>query len=393
MPRKRAIYEPAGQAAEYAPLAANPYRGCGHECAYCYVPGVLKMPRREFDAGAVLRDGFISALIADARRLQRKGVAGQVMLSFSTDPYHPGDTGPTRRTLEILAEHGLAFCTLTKGGSRAMRDIHLFRPDLDAFASTLTSLDERFSQKWERAAALPADRIATLRAFREALDEIGRLEAAAQAELAALMDKEAREVAAAELSQDHAALAAAIALFEPVVGKLVQALAKVDHVSPELTAARLYLDQVRAELPATLAVGTATVERQIVAVHDGTSPIPHRPSEPTPAPPKPETRRVCPKQNLRYADSSGAVITVGRGWDCDLPVALSERAIARGLAVDPASDHARRLRFDRGGFGVAAAACYDLDDESAPLPKPVPRLPIDMLEAPTERDIGTARVR
>ena len=39
------IYAPAGQAGEYAPLAANPYRGCGHGCAYCYVPQVLKIDR------------------------------------------------------------------------------------------------------------------------------------------------------------------------------------------------------------------------------------------------------------------------------------------------------------------------------------------------------------
>jgi DNA repair photolyase len=37
------IYAPAGQAGEYAPLAANPYRGCGHKCSYCYVPLVLRM--------------------------------------------------------------------------------------------------------------------------------------------------------------------------------------------------------------------------------------------------------------------------------------------------------------------------------------------------------------
>lgn len=59
------------------------------------------------------------------------------------------------------------MCTLTKGGRRALRDIDLFRPDRDAFASTLTSLDDRFSQKWERNAALPGDRIATLREFHE----------------------------------------------------------------------------------------------------------------------------------------------------------------------------------------------------------------------------------
>ena len=34
------------------PLAANPYRGCGHECAYWYVPPALHKTRAEFDAGA-----------------------------------------------------------------------------------------------------------------------------------------------------------------------------------------------------------------------------------------------------------------------------------------------------------------------------------------------------
>ena len=32
------IYAPKGQAGEYAPLATNPYRGCGHGCAYCLHP-------------------------------------------------------------------------------------------------------------------------------------------------------------------------------------------------------------------------------------------------------------------------------------------------------------------------------------------------------------------
>jgi hypothetical protein len=50
------IYAPKGQAAEYAPLAANLYRGCGHACAYCYVPLVTKQPRPDFNAGAVERD-------------------------------------------------------------------------------------------------------------------------------------------------------------------------------------------------------------------------------------------------------------------------------------------------------------------------------------------------
>jgi DNA repair photolyase len=161
------IYAPKGQAGEYAPLAANPYRGCGHGCAYCYVPLVLKMKRAEFDAGAVERPDFLLHLRKDAAKYQAAGCTGQVMLSFTTDPYHPGDTTLTRRTIECLQEYGMAVCTLTKGGTRALRDLDLFRPDRDAFASTLTSLDDAFSLKWERNAALPADRIAALKAFHD----------------------------------------------------------------------------------------------------------------------------------------------------------------------------------------------------------------------------------
>jgi DNA repair photolyase len=162
------IYAPAGQAGEYAKLATNPYRGCGHKCAYCYVPAVLRMPRPEFDAGAADRPEFMAKLRKDAAKYQAHGITEQVMLSFTTDPYHPGDTALTRQTLHTLAEYGMGFCTLTKGGKRALRDLDVFRPDRDAFASTLTSLDDAFSLKWERGAALPQDRIDTLRLFHRA---------------------------------------------------------------------------------------------------------------------------------------------------------------------------------------------------------------------------------
>jgi DNA repair photolyase len=162
------IYAPRGQAGEYAKLATNPYRGCGHKCAYCYVPKILKMDRAEFDTGANDRPGFLDLLRKDARKYQARNINEQVMLSFTTDPYHPGDNRPTREVLRILQEHNMSICTLTKGASRALRDIDMFRPDRDAFASTLTSLDDDFSMKWERGAALPGDRIDTLRKFHEA---------------------------------------------------------------------------------------------------------------------------------------------------------------------------------------------------------------------------------
>jgi len=162
------IYAPAGQAGEYAPLATTPYRGCGHKCRYCYVPSVIWMSREEFDAGAVDRKDYVKGFLRDVRKYRRLGVTAQVMLCFTSDPYHPGDNRLTRWTIQNLVEHGLAFCTLTKGGSRALRDMDQFRPDSDSFASSLTLLDEKASAIWEAGAAPPADRIETLKRFHEA---------------------------------------------------------------------------------------------------------------------------------------------------------------------------------------------------------------------------------
>lgn len=122
------IYAPRGQAGEYAPLASNPYRGCGHRCAYCYVPGVVRITRAEFDEGAEPREGFLESLRKEARKYQAAGIDEQVMLSFTTDPYHPGDNSLTREVLLALQNHGLGICTLTKGGTRALRDLDIFRP-------------------------------------------------------------------------------------------------------------------------------------------------------------------------------------------------------------------------------------------------------------------------
>lgn len=161
------VYAPRGQAGEYSALASNPYRGCGHKCAYCYVPKVLRMTREDFDTGATPRPDFMRSLKKDLAKYETLGVTEQVMLSFTTDPYHPFDNSLTRDVLLSIQSSGLGVCTLTKGGRRALRDIDIFRPDRDAFATTLTSTDDAFSLKWERGAALPKDRMDTLRAFHD----------------------------------------------------------------------------------------------------------------------------------------------------------------------------------------------------------------------------------
>jgi len=164
------IYAPKGQAGEYAALATNPYRGCGHSCVYCSVPITTRQDRAEFNAGAVLRPNYLDNLRKDAAKYQAAGITEQILIAFITDPYHPTEheTGTTRTVLEILREHNQAFSILSKGGTRALRDIDLFRSNRDCYGATLTGLDDRLSKKWEPNAPLPGDRIAALKAFHDA---------------------------------------------------------------------------------------------------------------------------------------------------------------------------------------------------------------------------------
>ena len=172
VPGADVIYRPAGNAGEYAALATNPYSGCGHGCAYCYVPLATHIDRKVFDAGAVPRKNFRDRLIEDTWRYRKAGIAyghpaDQVFITFSSDPFHPGDVTPTVEAIDVLKENGMSFCTLSKGGTKPIHYRSLYRSDRDAYAVTLTSLDDRFSKKWERNAALPADRIAGLKFFHE----------------------------------------------------------------------------------------------------------------------------------------------------------------------------------------------------------------------------------
>lgn len=161
------IYAPNGQAGEYAPLAANPYDGCGHACVYCYVPAVRHITREEFDSKANPRKDYLRLLEKDARKLQDWEVTDQVMFSFTTDPYNPIDTSLTRPALELVQQHGMGICTLTKGGLRSIVDIDIFRPSRDAYAATLTGISDEFSAKFEPKAAPIGERMFALRKFHD----------------------------------------------------------------------------------------------------------------------------------------------------------------------------------------------------------------------------------
>jgi DNA repair photolyase len=70
----------------------------------------------------------------------------------------------TTHTIKSLHAAGLGVCCLTKGGLRSFQDIDLLNPKTDAFATTLISMDDSFSSKWEPGASSATDRVASLKA-------------------------------------------------------------------------------------------------------------------------------------------------------------------------------------------------------------------------------------
>lgn len=164
------IYEPTGRAREYAALALNIYKGCGHGCVYCFATGATHKTKEEFGNPRPRSATFLLDLQKELeKRDARGGKHERVLLCFTTDPYQELDveTKLTRETIKLLHRYGYGVTVLTKGGTRALRDIDLFGPG-DAFASTLTFIDDDESRKWEPGAALPNDRLVALQTFQAA---------------------------------------------------------------------------------------------------------------------------------------------------------------------------------------------------------------------------------
>jgi DNA repair photolyase len=163
------IYEPKGRAREYAPLAVNHYTGCTHGCKYCYVPTIppykfAAEARAAFHACGKPRVRVIEQLKNEVKK--NPGNGQRVLLSFTTDPYQQANEeyGITHQVIEVLHGGGYNVQVLTKGGLRSLCDRDLFT-NLDAYAATMTFLDDKASREWEPNAALPAERIYALHMF------------------------------------------------------------------------------------------------------------------------------------------------------------------------------------------------------------------------------------
>lgn len=161
------IYKPKGRAEEYSHLAINHYDGCDYNCEYCYVAGMPQWQDKDFyNTPAKVRKDVIEQLKREAGRYA--GTDERVLLCFTCDPYQPLDDTEqiTREVIKILRQYDIPFQVLTKGGTRAARDFDWYGPN-DAFATTLTFLDETRSREYEPNAAIPHSRILAIEIARQ----------------------------------------------------------------------------------------------------------------------------------------------------------------------------------------------------------------------------------
>ena len=157
------IYQPTGRAREYSPLALNLYKGCTHGCQYCYVPRMFKKWNKDYDH-AQCTPSF-NAKEVEKYAAKYQGIDRQILLSFTGDPYCGIDNTPTHEALEILNRYQHHVAILTKGGTRCLKDIDLFKKfgNRIKVGATLTFDNDEDSLKWEPGGALPADRLSMLR--------------------------------------------------------------------------------------------------------------------------------------------------------------------------------------------------------------------------------------
>ncbi len=162
------IYEPRGAAREYAPLACNLYRGCGHGCRYCYAPACVRTAATEFHGAPGPRPGVLDALRREAGRLP--AAAGPVLLCFTCDPYQPieAEHHLAREAMEILGGAGVAIRLLTKNPALAMCDLTMMVRHAVEFGVSLSWASDDRRQQWEPAAGTVAERIGGLARARAA---------------------------------------------------------------------------------------------------------------------------------------------------------------------------------------------------------------------------------
>jgi DNA repair photolyase len=126
--------------------ALNPYRGCGHGCAYCYAPDVLR-EKREWGTFVDVKRNLPTILAKEVKR-KKKGMVG---IGTVTDAYQPAEKKcqVARFSLEQLLKEDFPICIQTKS-DLVLRDLDLIARFSDSEVGfTVAFLDENTRKLFE----------------------------------------------------------------------------------------------------------------------------------------------------------------------------------------------------------------------------------------------------
>ena len=158
----------------------NPYTGCEHRCAFCYVRAFeLRADRPPDDRyGRTIRVKVNVAAVLRAELSRRSWRKETVVIGAATDPYQPaeGRFRLTRQCLEVLRDHSNPTSMITRG-PMVVRDIDVLselsrRADVHITFS-IPTVDDDVWRKTEPGTAHPRQRLRAIERLVDAGLDVG----------------------------------------------------------------------------------------------------------------------------------------------------------------------------------------------------------------------------
>jgi DNA repair photolyase len=141
----------------------NPYRGCGHACAYCYAPYVLR-ENRKWGEFVEVKTNAPEILDKDLKRNK----PGRIFISSVTDPYNPCEKKYmlTRKILEKLVNTKFSISLQTKS-VLVLRDVDILKKLDCEVGMTITTFDEKARKIFEPNTYSSDERLNALKTLKE----------------------------------------------------------------------------------------------------------------------------------------------------------------------------------------------------------------------------------
>ena len=142
---KRALSKSGLEGTDYA---LNPYKGCEHQCVYCYSPFVTHSPMGQWRNVVYIKRNLPTVLNMELKRMNEIGF---ITIGTVTDAYQPAEEKYelTRKSLQVLLKYNARISILTKS-SLILRDIDLLAKFREAHVGvTITTLNDNLRKKIE----------------------------------------------------------------------------------------------------------------------------------------------------------------------------------------------------------------------------------------------------